>query len=100
MNHKRLRRIAASLMGFLLLFVLLFSSFYIAAESQHECDGEDCHICSVLEQCENTLQQIGTAGNVRTAVSVAVLLLVFAACLVVFSVPRKTLVTDKVRMNN
>ena len=42
------RRILAGFMGMLFLCAMLFSAFYIAAESHHDCEGEDCPICRVI----------------------------------------------------
>lgn len=39
-------------LAFMLVFSLLFSIGYIAAESDHDCSGEDCPICISLVQCE------------------------------------------------
>ncbi len=39
-------------LAFMLVFSLLFSTVYIAVESDHDCSGEDCPICFSLVQCE------------------------------------------------
>ena len=52
-----LKRIAA-ITCMVLLFVLLFSITYISLESDHDCCGEDCHICECLEACGKTLSLI------------------------------------------
>ncbi len=62
-------RIATLVFTLLLLFLLGFSLFFISSERNHNCTGEDCPICMILQQCENTLQQLGSA------------LLLAAACL-------------------
>ena len=53
------KRIAAGILGMLILLIMLFSSIYIASEVNHECRGEDCPICVCIQQCENTLHSIG-----------------------------------------
>ena len=43
------RKIAAGIMGFMMLAFVLFSAFYIAAEAEHDCEGEGCPICVCIE---------------------------------------------------
>ena len=65
------KRIAAGIMGILMLFIVLFSAFYIAAEADHDCTGEDCPICACIQQCENTLHQIGDGIASQAAVIIS-----------------------------
>ena len=48
------------------LFVMLFSAFYIAIEVDHDCVGEDCPICYQISVCEHTLRSVGQAVLVGT----------------------------------
>lgn len=50
--------ITALLMAALVLFVMTFSLFVIAAEADHDCSGEDCPICAVIAICENTIKAL------------------------------------------
>ncbi len=95
-----LKKAAAGLLSALLLFVLLFSAFYIAEEHDHDCSGEDCPVCACILQCENTLHQMGSGVAVRTAVVTAIILIL---SVFVFSLPvsvQETLVSQKIRLND
>ena len=93
-------RIAAGIMGFMMLVIVLFSSLFIAIESCHDCEGEDCHVCECIRQCENILHETGkTAANTGMVILPVpmILLSVFAAvCVVIQGTP----VSRKVRLNN
>ena len=63
-------RILAAALVCLLAAVMLFSAFYPAVETDHECSGEDCAICAVLTACENLLHQL---LDIRFAIAIIVL---------------------------
>ena len=63
-------RIVAVLMAALVLFVMAFSLFVIAAEADHNCAGDDCPICAVIAVCENTVKGL-TAVMVFVSLMVA-----------------------------
>lgn len=82
------------------LFITFASLFYIAKEVNHNCTGEDCPICANIHQAEQNLKNIGsglTAGNLITTIPVFVVEL---ACIQVALVFCKSLVNQKVRLNN
>ena len=43
------------------LFVILYSSLYIAAEINHDCTGDNCSICCQINICRNTLKTLSLA---------------------------------------
>lgn len=94
------KRIAAGIMGLLMLAIVLFSAFYIAAEAGHTCTGEDCLICACIAQCENTLHQIGTGAVLQTAIAVSIVLMLISALLSASGFLQETPVLRKVRFNN
>ena len=93
-------RITAGIMGLMMLFIVLFSAFYIAAETDHDCCGEDCPICACIHQCENTLRGIGGGVAVRSGAVAPVIFVFFVAAFVITAVSQDTLVSRKVRLNN
>lgn len=66
----------SKIMAFLLTLVLCASMlgavFCIAEHTHHDCTGESCAVCAVLEQCGERLH------NAVSAASAAVMLLLFA----------------------
>ncbi len=94
------KRVAAGIMGLLMLFIMLFSSFYIAAEADHDCKGEDCPICACIWQCENALHQISTGITSCAAVIIFFVILPVSIFLFAFLFPQETPVSRKVRLNN
>ena len=55
----KIRRVLTVLLAAAVLFVMLFSAFYIAIEADHDCVGEDCPICFQISVCEHTLKSVG-----------------------------------------
>ena len=93
-------RIAAGIMGLMMLVLVAFSAFYIAAEADHDCCGEGCPICACIHRCENTLRGIGDGPAVRSAIVAPVILFLLAAAFIIPAVSRDTLISRKVRLNN
>ena len=96
-NTAKANKIAASIM---LLVIMLFSSFYIAVEADHDCTGEDCPICACIQQCENNLRGIGDGSAAQSSAVIPVLLILFISALFVAEFSQETLVSRKVRQNN
>ena len=94
------KRITAAAMGILLLAVILFSSVYIAAETGHDCTGDDCPICACIQICENAINQI-VSGAVNTASTwVPAAFLILSAVLLGCPAVSETLISNKIRLNN
>ena len=97
LGHKR---ITAGIMVILMLFNLLFSAFYIAAEVDHDCAGEDCPICTCIAQCESILHQISDGIVSQAAIVFPIVFLVVSIFLYTILFTQETLVSRRVRMNN
>lgn len=94
------RRIIGGFLAVLTLSVLLFCALYIASEADHDCTGENCPICTCIQQCENTLQKIGNgiaAGILAALPARHILFLLFP---LTFVLSQETPVSRKVRLNN
>ena len=96
-----LRKLAASLTIMVLLFVLLFSISYVTLESDHDCCGENCHVCECLEACGNALRlfRAGTGSAAHAAITVHAVFLVITIVFASAVFGRETPVTDKIRLN-
>ena len=62
----------AGAIAFLLVFVLLFSLFFIVAEAGHDCVSDDCAICRIVAVAEDVLK--------KTALLFCALVLLAAVC--------------------
>ena len=94
------RRILAGFMGMLFLCAMLFSAFYIAAESHHDCEGEDCPICACIDQCEGVLYRVSDDAPAAAAVLLPVLFLFLCELSQTSCILQETPVSRKVRLNN
>ncbi len=99
-NGSKARRVAAGIMGAMILAALLFSAFYIACEADHECCGDGCLVCACLRQCENTLRGIGSGAEGRLSAACHILPALFIAVLSAAAVFPETPVSRKARLNN
>ena len=95
-----MNRILTGIMAIMVLFVVLFSAFFIVSHADHDCSGEDCPVCACIQQCENILH--GADGNLVFAnAGFMPLVLVIGSILVSYCVVISgTPVSAKVRMNN
>jgi hypothetical protein len=55
------KKVLALILSLAIVFVLLFSVFYIAKEAHHTCIGDNCPICQEIEVCLQALNNIGLA---------------------------------------
>lgn len=57
----RKKRIAAILVALLFGAAVLLSAFFIAAEANHNCAGDNCSVCGFIYACGNILRIFGGA---------------------------------------
>ncbi|MCR5204545.1 MAG: hypothetical protein K6E47_05785 [Lachnospiraceae bacterium] len=97
--RKPVKCLAEALAVFFIV-ITLFSSAYIIMESGHECEGEDCHICHMIEVCETIIMHTGgiliTFGAFLVS-GLSIILLVNSHRL---SYINNTLISLKVRIND
>lgn len=61
MSEMKKRRGVSLLLAAAVLAVMLASVFYLAAEADHDCTGQDCPVCAQIGACENTLKILAMA---------------------------------------
>ena len=90
----------AAVICIFLIFVTFASLFYVAREEDHNCTGKDCPICACMHQAEQALKTLGD-GFAEAVVSLAVLIMAISLIAGDFSnLVWKSLITQKVQMNN
>ena len=94
-----IKRVMTALLGAAVLFVVLFSSLYIILEADHDCCGEECHICETLENCQATLHQIGAVPVAGSAVIASVFFFIALSLREVRRFSDETPVSEKVQLN-
>lgn len=99
-RNREYRRIAAGIMGIMILVVLLLSVFFIAAEAGHECSEENCPICACIEHCANLQKQLGGGIAAAAVFAVSVSFLLTPLLLPVCDLVTATPVSVKIRLNN
>lgn len=99
-STSKITRIAAGIIGMMMLVIVMFSAFFIAAEKGHHCCGEDCPVCVTIQLCENMLRTLGDGTIRQFSALVPVLFLLLVAAIYVSEVSEDTLVSQKVRLNN
>ena len=61
-----IRKKAALALAILFVFVMLFSHIFVIVEADHECSGEDCHICEVIATVSDTIRGLSLVGAAFT----------------------------------
>ncbi len=94
------KRVSAAVIAAALLLVFFLAGAFIALESDHECEGENCPVCECLEQCGITLRQLGMS-LAKPGVSLFTFFFLITGTLrYIIVVCRQTLVSNKVRLND
>lgn len=92
-------RLAATLLAASMLLFVLLSVFFIAHEADHDCSGDGCPVCALIQMCEDNIRQLGN-GAVATAVAeVLVFLSLAMSVLTVLAIKESTPVSRKTRLN-
>ena len=65
---KQRRSVLSLAAVFAVIFVVLISSFFVAAETNHDCTGEDCPICYEIGICQETVRKLTVFGVVFAAI--------------------------------
>ena len=95
-NRKKL----ALFISVIFVVVTFFSLFYVTKEQNHHFVDRDCPICACMHQAEQALKTLGD-GFAEAVVSLAVLIIAISLIAGDFSnLVWKSLITQKVRMNN
>ncbi len=93
--------LASAALIIMLVLSILFSLFFIAAEAEHDCSGEDdCPICVFLALCEGYLREI-KIGLIRVVTGFLIIGITVPHTIkkVIFHIA-DTPVSLKVQMNN
>lgn len=55
---ERLKRVFAALVFIALILSLIFSISFVSHGAFHDCVGEECHICAVINKCAEMLRDL------------------------------------------
>ncbi len=99
-EKKQLNKLFAGILIVSMLAVFVFSSLFIAAEADHDCCGEGCHICYAIQQCESILRAFASISLSSVFELVLSSVLIISMVPAVLSIVRNTPVLSKVRLNN
>ncbi|MCR5217436.1 hypothetical protein [Treponema sp.] len=100
MQETKVKKLRAFFAVFLIIFISS-SIFYGIHEAHHDCSGKDCHICHVIQICQQNIRLL------TFALTVAAFFYEFSA----FAIPLDsavkkfllcpyTLITQKIRLND
>ena len=94
------KRMLAMAMAAAILFIVLASAFFIAAEANHDCVGDGCEICCQINVCRTVLKGLALAiiAAVLAAAASRALHFLFVGCRL--SAPRCTRVSLKVKLSD
>ncbi len=102
LNFKRkyIQRPVAVFLAFFLLGIMLCSAYYLAAEAGHACHEEDCPICACRQLCENMLHRSSAAGTMVSFWMILAIGILSVILLPIQMEGSRTLVSQKIRLNN
>ena len=76
-----MRRFAAIVIAALVIVAVMTSLFVVAHEADHDCVGEDCHVCAVIAVCQTILKTLRDALIVAATVLVCIAITAPIVCL-------------------
>ncbi|WP_395549240.1 MULTISPECIES: hypothetical protein [unclassified Lacrimispora] len=94
------KKLIARFIALAVLFMLLFSVFFVTAEARHHCIGENCPICLEVQACVQALSTLLTGLSSAVAVFAAAHFFVICVIPVFRRNPSHTLVSLKVKLTN
>ncbi len=97
-NSNKLR-FAAAVMALAVLFFVFLSVFFIAHEADHDCTGDDCPVCALIQMCENNIRQLGNGTSAAAAEVALVFLTLILPVLLTGALAGSTPVSRKTRLN-
>ena len=94
-------KIVSGIIAMMMLLYIVFSTFFISLEANHQCcDEENCPICVCMQICQNTLHQISDFTAVAVVSFVPVLLCVGVSFVISDNLVKETPVSYKIRLND
>lgn len=97
-NNKKVNRIVAFAVVVMLLFIVIFSEYFIHREANHVCHDEACPICIVINQSNNILSGI-LRNNSFKAIVLVLLCLVISLKTSYQNISSFSLVNNNIRLN-
>ena len=97
---KRISRLTAVLLTVVLCLSVLGAAFCLAEHTQHDCSGENCAVCAVLEQCGERLHAAVSAASATVMLLLAALYAVSLTDSETYETSHVTPVTLKVKLLN
>ena len=96
---KHIRILTLLTAGFFICAVM-FSNAFIAVHSGHECDKEECPVCTCLELCESIIRNAGSDSLIHTFLVVLSFVSVYKELTLMSDFSYFTPVSQKVRLND
>ncbi|WP_139225885.1 hypothetical protein [Oribacterium sp. WCC10] len=100
LKNSQYKKFVCGIIAMMMLVFVLLSAAFIAAESDHNCTGEDCPVCECIQLCENTLRKLGGGTVPVVFLFLPVVFFSFSFYIPAFTCGQDTPVTRKVRLNN
>ncbi len=97
-NSRRMKKTAV-LTAALFVCFMAFAVFFISVEAHHDCSGENCPVCALIQLCGDTVRGAGTASGLYASASAGIALAALYFISVPADVVRSTQVSEKVRMD-
>lgn len=99
-NKMKTKKIIAILLTLVILFVIHYYINFEATHYIHECSGADCPICHELHIAEVTLNQLGAIILTVICSFFLIATIKKVAVLFICSFQERTLILDKVRIDD
>ena len=94
------KRAIVIFMAVTVVFVMFFSSFFVAKNTKHNCVGEHCSICLQIENCKTALREL-TFDFLTVCIEISAAILILFTAFISYKIYiHITLVSLKVKLSN
>ena len=98
-GKKKASAYASLALAALLIIFFLFSMTFIVMEAHHDCEGEDCPICSVLKMAEDNIRSFHDPALGALVIAFIPVLQGVLLSLKAGMEPSNSLISEKIRLN-
>lgn len=99
-QHIKISKYISVFLSFCIIIVMMYFLLFTVENEIHQCTGTDCSVCHELQIAASFIKQFGIDLFGAAVSFLALILLTLKISIVLYSVRERTLILDKVRMDD
>lgn len=99
-QHIKLSKYISVFLSFCIIIVMMYFLLFTAENEIHKCTGTECSVCHELQIAASFVKQFGMDVLSAAVSSLTLIFLILKVSIFLCSVQERTLILDKVRMDD